>query len=703
MNQNFTAEELVKEVFLKTGCENVSNITSINNGLAVGYFEGGIDVLGFDDGVIISSGDINLAEGPNEDIETTFAYGALSNDPDMESFAPGIVYDVGGIEFDFTPVTETVTFEYAFASEEYCEFVNSIFNDVFGFFVSGPGINGPYSNNAINVALVPGTTDFVAINSINRFTNPDLYIPNELFVETDECDVPFIPTFLDLVEYDGLTVELTATIDVIPCETYHIRLLVADVGDDILDSGVFLKAKSFDLSGDISITAANVNGDDPNAVEGCQNGKFIFARSGSTQNDLTIDFSINTLSTATSGDDYVPLPTSIVIPAGEESAELIVEIIDDGIPEATESISLETNFPCDCIDPVFATLFIDDLEGVSAESGMIEVCSGQDAQIEPVIIGGTAPYSFEWSNGSTASPLSVSVTEPTTFLVTITDACSTTAEAEILVNPSPLPTATLSGYASFCESSPSFLEINFEGNPPWEILYSINGVNQPIIADIFDSPYLLPVDSVGFYTLDFFNDATCAGQVSGGVEVTNASGELSVEVTPSSCFKTEDGAISWSIIGGEPPFVATWSPSVDDPNNPVGLLSGNYDVTITGQNGCQLKETINVPTLPGADCEPFDMYIPNAFSPNGDGFNDEFRFYPADESNIVRVKSLHIFNRWGDLMLEKEDFFPSETEVLWDGTFNGEKMNVGIYVYQAILELGDGKEEVVAGDLLLLK
>ena len=152
---NLGVEDLVKNVFIKGNCKNVSNITAIGNEtLSIGQFENGEDILKINDGIILSTGTIDLAQGPNIDNEAGFSFDVESNDLDLSQLATSTIFDATGIEFDFVPIGDKVTFRYVFASDEYCEFVGTSFNDVFGFFVSGPGINGPFDNNAINVATI---------------------------------------------------------------------------------------------------------------------------------------------------------------------------------------------------------------------------------------------------------------------------------------------------------------------------------------------------------------------------------------------------------------------------------------------------------------------------------------------------------------------------------------------------------------------
>ena len=176
----FTSEELIIDHFIKGSCQNVANIQSIGNELGIGYFSNGEDVLGFSNGIIISTGNIEDAVGPNNDIGTTSSFDNIIGDVDLDVFSTSVVIDATGIEFDFIPFFNQVTFKYVFASEEYCEFVGSIFNDNFGFFVSGPGINGDFFDDAINVATLPNSGDYVSINTVNHISNASFYIKNEV-------------------------------------------------------------------------------------------------------------------------------------------------------------------------------------------------------------------------------------------------------------------------------------------------------------------------------------------------------------------------------------------------------------------------------------------------------------------------------------------------------------------------------------------
>ncbi len=187
--------------------------------------------------------------------------------------------------------------------------------------MSGPGINGPFENNAINVATIEGTNTNVSINNVNHLMNEAFYINNATTDDVQNCNINFNNSFQDFIEYDGFTVALRASFDVIPCETYHIRLIIGDVGDPILDSAVFLESKSFNLGEKVIVTAEVPNREEPIAYESCVDGQIVFTRSDllGLNEDCTVNYIIDPLSTALNGIDFENIPLSITIPAGDTS------------------------------------------------------------------------------------------------------------------------------------------------------------------------------------------------------------------------------------------------------------------------------------------------------------------------------------------------------------------------------------------------
>lgn len=202
----------------------ISNVSYTGTAASAGTFTGG-SVIGMESGIILTSGAAVNAQGPNTNDAST-ANNGLAGDANLNSLIPGFTTnDATILEFDFESAGGDVFFNYSFGSEEYNEWVGSAFNDVFGFFLDGT-----------NIALLPGTTTPVSINNVNLTTNSSCYNNND--------PSNGIPTPHD-VGYDGFTCLLTASATGLTAGTHHIKLAIADAGDFILDSGVFIQAGSF--------------------------------------------------------------------------------------------------------------------------------------------------------------------------------------------------------------------------------------------------------------------------------------------------------------------------------------------------------------------------------------------------------------------------------------------------------------------------
>ena len=223
-----TAQQLANQ--LVGGGVQISNVKYTGAAVAAGTFHSTGNIIGFTDGIILSTGSIRSVVGSNC-TSGIAGFNMTAGDADLTAIlgAGHTTNDAAVLEFDFVPKTSTLTFSYVFASDEYNEFVGA-FNDVFAFFV-----------NQINIALLPGVTPPtpVSINNVNMNTNPQFFRNN---------DVQFPGTVPIDTEMDGLTTVLTATAQVNANQTNHMKLAIADADDFDVDSNVFIQAGSLSSS-----------------------------------------------------------------------------------------------------------------------------------------------------------------------------------------------------------------------------------------------------------------------------------------------------------------------------------------------------------------------------------------------------------------------------------------------------------------------
>lgn len=651
-------QELVQNIFAEGACDNISNISRIGPVDGVGYFENAQEVIGLDRGIILSTGTISNAEGPNKYSDASGNFNREGGDPDLNHLATGEVFDAVGLEFDFVPLDSFVTFRYVFASEEYCEFVGSIYNDVFGFFISGPGINGNFADNAKNVALIPGTQDFVAINSVNHLNNSNYYLGNERGEDANKCNLSVHqPVALNDIEYDGFTQPLTAMLKLNPCETYHIRLVVGDVGDFYYDSAVFLEAGSFNIGSVVAVrSSVNMEGEQ-SMSEGCSDGYFVFERADPTKVDLpvTVQYKISEGSTATEGEDFEPLSGIATIPVGETGVKVPIFSLNDTLAEGRESILLELDIPCACYSDS-AFLYLEEAELVEVELPVAYVCENNTTALSPQIMGGNPPYTYEWSTESTDSEIFVNSNGPENYALTITDACGHVGvDSTRLIVTTP-PRAELSGQANICEGDTAYLQVHFTGAAPWVLGIAIDGVEEEMIEGIHHNPYLLPATKAGEYTISYFRDAGCQGPFSGAGQVDVTTIDIAISIEPVSCYGEQDGRIALSIDGSSPPFNWEWLDTDNTTLERDQLSAGTYQLRVTDVNGCEKLVVMEV-TSPAAleaievDCE--DLNSGNLVLTAKGGVPPYL--YSIDEGDFVSEEALQLLPAGNTYQITIED------------------------------------------------
>jgi len=223
-------------------CVSVSNIQVNAPGskpaIPIGSWSDNTNTIGIDSGMVITTGD---ALSIIDSVQSFISYDLGGNgDVLLSALCGANTYDAVSIEFDFIPQADSIIpFEFIWGSEEYPEYVNSGYNDVFGFFISGPGYTGMQ-----NIAYLTGTSTPISIDNVNHLVNSQFYINNEALGGT-------------FLAYDGYTPVFSLNVPVIANQQYHFKVAVADAGDHIFDSGVILKMGSF--AGNIIAPAPSFN------------------------------------------------------------------------------------------------------------------------------------------------------------------------------------------------------------------------------------------------------------------------------------------------------------------------------------------------------------------------------------------------------------------------------------------------------------
>lgn len=559
----------------------ISNVVIDCHGQGYGEFNYTGSALGLDAGVLLTTGKIANAVGPNNSEEKTHSQGTSGNSL-LNSVTGRTTYDACRLEFDVIPGGDTLRFNFAFASEEYNEWVGSQYNDVFGFFISGPGIVGdPGIGNQKNIALVPGTNQAVTINNVNNGSNQAYFMDNAGGQH---------------IQYDGITRGMQAVSAVQPCQTYRLKLIIADASDRKFDSGVFVERIQSNAVTMQSFTATGF----PMLVEGCHAGGIRFTRQNVTSAPLDVPYFLS--GSAINGTDYSlvgnadPAVAKIAtIPGGVSSVEVQFHPIVDGIPEGSETIrvhlasSVCAGFYLDSLD-----LMIVDSIPASVNTPVI-ICQGTNTTLSA---SGGLTYTWTPATGLNAANIASPIATPsvtTTYSVNVAvGACNTVLSTTVSLDPMVLSVISTRPLCQGQGNGALNLSVS-GGTAPFSFAWS--GPNG-FTASTEDLAQI----GTGTYTVSVTDGSGCSVTKSFNLPAPAA---LALSTTPSilplgqniACFGGATGTIGLGINGGTGPYQVAWTgPNgfTSTATNISSLAVGTYTALVTDQNGCSASAVRNL-------------------------------------------------------------------------------------------------------------
>jgi gliding motility-associated-like protein len=701
VNGNETVTSWIQDVLVGEGVS-VSNV--MVNGMPgnqlhiqVGGFSDANQDIGLGYGMILGTGNINMASQPNIGGGSSLP-GAGDNYTfaPLEALTPFSVNDQVIIEFDFIPQGDTLTFNYVFASEEYEEYVCGTVNDVFGFFLSGTNpAGGVYVNE--NIALIPDPADStlytstpVSINTVN----PGVVGSNGQDANCSDIDpnwadynIFYTPNVTNTYEYDGRTVILTARAIVNCGESYHITLGIGDGGDTAFDSAVFLEAGSFSAEpagltlqslfplGLVEISST------------CDTAVARISRPCSADSAFyVLNYLIND-STATYGFDYQPLPTFLYMLPGQTDSLFGIITIPDGVAEDVEYICIEISES----DSEFGTYTVLDTACVAIiDSYTFPVIADQEYiycpkdSAELLLVPefpGVGPFTYGWylegdlvyEDNPYLSAVPVNFLDTLIYDLIIVDFCGAMNDPQqsLVANfIPPYPSTEIIEGSTYCPGLGHELTAqNFGGTSPFTYTWTDEyGIGQPDQALITVDPQVsYPFDEDGqvLYFLSFSDNCDPTRIAHDTIAV--AFPEPMSVTTNMNDFICTDQVLDLTIVssGGYPPYIYSWTvggglPLVIEPfpftgiGTAVGFIEDQimnpealYVLELQMDDWCSSQAGSVVATASDADTvEARSCFVPNVVSANGDEMNDSFIVYRL----INTPGTMSIYNRWGNLL-----------------------------------------------------
>ncbi|SIT10721.1 gliding motility-associated C-terminal domain-containing protein [Chryseobacterium ureilyticum] len=723
----YTPEQLVKDILINggTACTtaNVSNVTVSPNHAVYdedrfwGYFHKGTTNFPFKDGIVLSTG--FAKEAGNEFINLLSQNVNTGSDPDLVAATNPTVTlkNAVALEFDFIPNSTQVKFNYIFASEEYTsDFPCSDYSDAFALLLKKVG-DPAY----VNLAVLPGTAGPVSATNIVPAGNGFSCGPiNEAYF--GGMNKPHVG-----INFYGRTIPLTATADVIPGQTYHFKMVLADAQDTGHDSAVFLEGGSFDIGIKI-VDEAGVGL--PGSINVCDNAPKVLKAQVATIPGMTFQWYKDgvLIPGATSATYIATAPgvytVKVMIPGNQCPGEATIKIIG-GTSPTVQPATLKlcttptvTTFNLEDAKPLISTTpgavfrFYANLADAQAQNNSYITAltnyNGTDGQVLHVLVSNgafcsrittltlrkeatpvvtlTAPrlkicegesllltasggVTYEWSDSSTTAGIrTVSPTQTTTYTVYAIGAqgCKSLVPATIKVEVVPAIVSTLKG-GHICQGDKILL--NAGSGPAYTYQWSTGEITQSIT-----------VDTPGEYSVTI-NNGVCSKEFKTQVIKAVVPEVINVDYNDKGTMiltasNPSNGVLEYSIDNG-----VTWQASnvfTDVPKNKV--ISIRVRVKYTSCEGF---------------LEFFTFVMKNVITPNGDNINDIIDFRGISDYKEFSGK---VFDRYGREVFKAERIRP-----YWDGYFQGKRLPTASYWYQVTYEDPASKLLTVKTGWILLK
>lgn len=727
VDETLTPTQLVEDILINNPCANISNVSvttwSFNDGQSFGRFTSGGSAFPFAEGVILTTGRAASAVGPNTFILSE-GPDSWDGDDDLEQ-----ALNIGNssinatvLEFDFLPLSNKISFDYLFASEQYLSNPNPNqcgFTDGFVFLLKKANTTEAY----VNLAVVPGTTTPVRVNTVR---GPGTICPPANAQFFDAFNSSNHPT-----NYNGQTKILTAQSTVEPGVLYHIKLVVADQGNRQYDSAIFLGGGSFKIEKDLGAdrlldtnnplcfgTTLELDATEPgnNTYQWFKNGVIIGGATAPTftaseEGIYSVEISLGTSGCISTGEITIEYDDEIL-----PSSATIVQCDPDSDGTTTFNLA-KANPILQAQNPSVQSIeYFEDANATIQVDNATNFVSGEITVYAQVFNGNgcsaIAPITLSISNTTPIPPAPIAFCDEDGTKDGIRQFDLATEVSPEVLNG--LPAGLTANYYANVNTA-------LNGTNPLPNLFNNTAVNQQIIwASITNGPDcygIIPVTLIvnflevpnfddeekvvceglssvvlsvptGFQTY-LWNDATSSN--SNSITVATA-GTYTVEVTDTNgCSDSKTFIVKASGVATITGFTIT---DFQGGNNSVTVEfegPGLYEFSLDGINYQDSPTFYNVQegtytvyvqdkNLCGKRTkEIFVLDYPKFFTPNGDGYHDVWKINYLQQQN--RRAQVSIFDRYGKLV-----FNGTGDNDGWDGTFNGGNLPASDYWFTLILE-----------------